>query len=308
MRPKGNGQKGFVLIITLLVTALLVAVLTEIVFAVHVQTSTAASYRDAQRAALLAAGGVELAAAVLKQSGSGLNYTTFEGISTTQVLSDDDGFVTIRVEDEHGKVDLNSVVYNNGKSNPTYYAIFTRLAEGLDLDGALADTLSDWIDMDDDPRPWGAETYDYYQSLTPGYRAKGAPLDTLEEALLIKGFDPDVFRKLSGFTTVYTSGKVNINTASKEVIMALSDAITPDMAAALLEYRKESPFESKWSIKKVPGFDTIDYNTDIDINSITVKSEIFRVFTRAVVGEGIREVEAVVQTSVPRRILYWRER
>jgi type II secretory pathway component PulK len=53
----------------------------------------------------------------------------------------------------------------------------------------LADAILDFIDEDDDPRPAGAES-DYYQSLTPPYRAKNGPIRSLDELLLVSGVTP----------------------------------------------------------------------------------------------------------------------
>ena len=42
------------------------------------------------------------------------------------------------------------------------------------------------------PRPAGAES-DYYQGLNPPYYAKNAPIDDIQELLLIKGVTPEMF-------------------------------------------------------------------------------------------------------------------
>ena len=52
---------------------------------------------------------------------------------------------------------------------------------------ALVDCLLDWRSAGTAPRPKGAKD-EYYLSLTPGYRCKGAPFSTIEELLLVKGF------------------------------------------------------------------------------------------------------------------------
>lgn len=52
----------------------------------------------------------------------------------------------------------------------------------------LADCLLDWIDADDTPREFGAET-SYYQTLNPPYKAKNSALESVEELLLVKHFN-----------------------------------------------------------------------------------------------------------------------
>jgi hypothetical protein len=55
----------------------------------------------------------------------------------------------------------------------------------------------DWIDPDDEPREMGAEM-EYYGMLQPPYMPKNAPLDTVEELLLVRGVFPQM---LFGYDT-----------------------------------------------------------------------------------------------------------
>ncbi len=61
----------------------------------------------------------------------------------------------------------------------------------------IVDSILDWIDADDNPRPNGVET-DYYQSLsaddgTPPYLCKNGPIDDLSELLLVNGITEEMF-------------------------------------------------------------------------------------------------------------------
>ena len=235
-------QKGLALIITLLITALLVTVIVEIVYAVHIHISMTSSYRDLQRASPLAEGGVELASMVLDDIMRGKTYTYLNEEDTDKIFAEGDKVLSLRVEDEQSKISLNTIVYKNGETNAEYYGAYLRLLENLKLENGLVDAVADWIDINDEPRPFGGETYDYYQRLSLAYAAKNSQLDSMEELLLIKGYSPMVYKKLAPLVTVYTDGRVNINTATKEVIMALHGDITEDMAQRVIDYRRENPF------------------------------------------------------------------
>ncbi|WP_235935133.1 type II secretion system protein GspK [Candidatus Laterigemmans baculatus] len=52
-----------------------------------------------------------------------------------------------------------------------------------------ADCILDYLDADDEPREFGAES-EYYLSLPSPYDAKNGPLDSVEELLLVKGVTP----------------------------------------------------------------------------------------------------------------------
>jgi hypothetical protein len=53
----------------------------------------------------------------------------------------------------------------------------------------VADAILDWLDADETPRQYGAES-DYYQSLSPPYQPRNGPLHSLDELLLVAGVTP----------------------------------------------------------------------------------------------------------------------
>ncbi|QDU52791.1 type II secretion system minor pseudopilin [Gimesia panareensis] len=55
----------------------------------------------------------------------------------------------------------------------------------------IASAILDWIDEDDDPRAYGAES-DYYSTLESPYYAKNAPLESLDELLLVRDVTPEL--------------------------------------------------------------------------------------------------------------------
>ena len=303
-----RSESGIALLVTLLITALLVVIVTELVFAVHMNTALSGAYRASQRASLVAEGGVRIAGEALGRYTANSSYTYLEGTFDDQLFVDGGILVNVKVSDEHSKVSLKTLLYNNGETNEENYDIYLRLLRNLGLDEDLGETLLDWIDGDENSRSRGAETGDYYSTLSSPYVSKDSPLWSLEELLLVKGYHIDTFMKLKELVTVYTDGKININTAPKEVIMALSGEISEDMAEAVISYRREVPFENTASIRKVDGFDTLGFELQ---GRIVVSSKLFRVSSKAVIEDHTREVEAV--TSIKGGggegdILYWRER
>lgn len=55
----------------------------------------------------------------------------------------------------------------------------------------IASAILDWIDEDEDPRPYGVES-DYYSTLESPYYAKNAPLESLDELLLVRDVTPEL--------------------------------------------------------------------------------------------------------------------
>jgi general secretion pathway protein K len=137
-----------------------------------------------------------------------------------------DGIFNVKVTDEESRIPI-----NNASD-----AQLKRLMEVLNVDPSdgdvIVDSILDWIDTDDLSKLNGAES-DYYLSLSPPYRAKNAPLDRVEELLLIRGVTPELFRGTPatdkdpaqpGFADLFTtttSGAVNVNTASSTVLQTM---------------------------------------------------------------------------------------
>lgn len=128
------------------------------------------------------------------------------------------------------------------------------LALGVDAGRAteITGAILDWRT----PTPQGITEFDsYYLSLTPSFRARHASIEEIEEILLVKGMTPELFhgtyvRDREGKLTprsglrdclsVYSSGRVDVNTAHPAVFAALG--LPPDAVTAIIEARRVMPF------------------------------------------------------------------
>jgi general secretion pathway protein K len=168
---------------------------------------------------------------------------------------------------------------------------------------ALIDAIKDWIDVNDATEDHGAES-GYYLSLAPPYEPRNGPVQYPEELLLIKGMTPELFYGnevhpgIGEFISVAGSdGKVNINTAPPEVLMALTAEMDEEMARLMIEFRedennKQMLANPNWyHTAGVPGFVVIP--PDI----LTVQSSSFRIRSTAR-NQGItRTGEAVLERN-----------
>jgi general secretion pathway protein K len=305
-------ERGFALVITLIISALLVALVTEFIHEVYVETSLARSYADAQQASLLADSGVTGGARLLQTVLSSQEYSSLlDQWAAPLEMEDERGSLRVEITEENGKLNLNSFLKPDGTPADAY-DMAVRLFTALKLPSDLCVTLADWIDTNDEQRPGGAET-SYYSSLPTLYRAKNAPLDTLDELRMVKGFDDKTLKILSPFVTVYgdagpagtASNLVNINTAPVEVLTVLDDQMTDTLAKRIVEYRKTKPIKIPAEVTGIPGLETIGQSL---IGKIVVKGKIYRIYSRAQVNETIRIVEAVVRIDGQQSsVLYWRE-
>jgi hypothetical protein len=240
---KSPARRGFVLVVVLIVVALLA--LAAYTFAGLMVTHYGAaklSGRQLQTRALVESG-VEAVRLYLMQDeaartdagGHFNNPDYFQAVPVlvhddasqranfTAVVSnlDDEGNlsgVRYGLEDESTRLNLNALVVADQVSENAGRDLLMGLP-GMTED--VADAILDWIDEDDEPREYGAET-SYYQGLNPPYLAKNGPLDTVEELLLVRGVTPQL---LFG-TDTNRNGMVDVHEASTSAVPGRAAATT----------------------------------------------------------------------------------
>lgn len=150
--------------------------------------------------------------------------------------------VSGHIEDMQGRFNLNNLI-KNGKISALDMRRFQRLLVILGLDPNLADAVVDWIDPDSDiTQPAGAEDPQYLRADVP-YRAANRPFVSPSELVLVQGFSNDVYQKLAPFICALpVRTTINVNTAPKEVLMALADKITEDDAQQLIDGRGDKGY------------------------------------------------------------------
>ena len=95
----------------------------------------------------------------------------------------------------------------------------------------LTDSIADWIDADDRPRPYGAER-DYYARLGRSDLPNNRPLDDLEDVLDIRGAEElDLIRPdWRDYFTLYGDGTIDMHRASSEMLEALFDVTDEEVS------------------------------------------------------------------------------
>jgi len=317
MTRRRDNEKGIALLVTLLILVLIVALVHE-VFRIGAQSAQTGAYgRDSIRCVLLAEGGTGAARIVLRIDARDNQYDTLDEIWSRAALpiTLGDGEVSVTIEDEERKIDLNRLMLPNGIApDERRLAVFQRLLDTLGIDRAVADAVVDWLDSDENPRVGGAES-SYYQGLPNPYRAKNDLFDTIGEVRLVRGVTAEIFEKLLPFVTVSSSGMVNINTAPKEVLMSLSagtdlaegGAIDSKTADEIIAYRLDHPFTVASQIGNVSPFLRDLYARTLIRNILDVRSTYFHVRSSGDVGGTVRTIDAIgIRTGNELQWRFWR--
>lgn len=230
------------------------------------------------------------------------------------------GTVSLKIVDLERKININS-------ANPVLLRqVLTVMGVDANEVSVIADSVEDWIDPDDDPRTAGAES-DYYQTMTPPYFAKNAPLDDLTEMLYIRGVTPEMYWSDAGqhlnlatehhlgvgaapdqqpeykfhFEDVFTpfsNGRININTADATVLETLP-GVDENLAQDIIKARAgpdgedgtadDTPFQSPGELAKIDPQLAQQAAQFCD-----VRSQTFEVHVDAHLGNQHREFVAVL--------------
>jgi len=201
--------------------------------------------------------------------------------------------VEVIVRDSERAINLAQLVNDKGEPNPTVVAQLRRLVKALRHRPDVADRIIDYVDKD---------TRGEFEA-----RARNERLFNLEELLRVDGLAPEVLyggshegeekKGILEFVTVWPAtlaagaapGVVNPNTAPAEVLMSLSDEMTPGAAEAIVAWRRQPAADGKFQefrapedVKKVPGVSENMYTSMA--GQLTVKSATFEIRTRSKIG------------------------
>jgi len=276
-------ERGVALLLALLILTLLTALILEFDAEARREYRDAAAFRDNFKARTLTRAAVQAARTVLQQdflkdkmAGEAYDAPTDLWAMPIKNYAIGDGVLSAQIEDERGKLNLNELAANTGDELQRKATIqrFKRLFELLQLNPDLVDALADWVDQDENAEPAGAESL-YYQSQRPPYRAANAPLPSLGDLRLVKGFTPDIIDRLSRYATVFPAqggALVNLNTADTLVIQSLNPGISQSMAAEIIQGR---PYKKKEDLDRIGSFQEIGAQLRASQNGYDVKSEYF---------------------------------
>lgn len=308
-------NRGFALILTILIISLLVVLTLQFNSAMWSGLYASANLRDGIRLGLIARSGVNCALAVLSEDASSSSsdslkepWAQSKELSLNSVELFENGRFQVEISDLSGKIPINLLINENGgyhEGRKMLLARFLSLEKfGLEPEavGNLIDAIKDWIDPDDEVTRFGAEN-GYYRSLEAPYACGNGPIDSLGQLRLVKGMTDALFfgsddsgSGISNHLTVYGDGRININTADPLVLRALSDDIDTDMVQDMMVYRldeKNDLTDPEW-YRKIPGMGHVTIDPDL----IKTSSDTFEVRSA-----GMAEAESMTRqvTAVVRR-------
>lgn len=174
-----------------------------------------------------------------------------------------------------------------------------RIEEFVDL----VDNLKDWIDADQQSESGGTER-ERYGDRGSDYIPANQPFKTIDELHLVVGMTDEIFSILAPRLTVFGSKGINVNYASRDVLMSLTPLITAQRADQIIKDRASStrgPFkDEKDFVEYLASQLNISPNPFRDeqgsaLVPLIFTSEInFRIHSIGQAGRAQREITAIV--------------
>ncbi|CAN5741454.1 general secretion pathway protein GspK [soil metagenome] len=210
--PAPAMEQGLALVIVLWVVALLSIVAASLAFSMRTETTLAHDLVAQAQARALAEAGVYRGILELYNPD---RLRRWRGDGSPHRIRFGGVAITVSLQDEAGKIDLNSAQRD---------LLGTLLrASGIDDErrDALLDAIEDWRDADSLRRLNGAEDQEY-EAAGRTYGAKDATFNTVEELQQVLGMTPRLFKRLRPALTVHShSAGIDVQLAPPAVLRAL---------------------------------------------------------------------------------------
>ena len=158
-----------------------------------------------------------------------------------------------------------------------------RLLGNIGIDKGHAQAIIDWLDNDlQTTIPDGAEDV-YYMNLERPYRTANAPMQSISELRLIRGFeDPELYAAVLPHVCAFgVNAPININTASAEVLRSLGDELTESDIEKIIEQRNDTAFSA---INEFTAFNDLKKKIT-SIENLSVNTEYFMLQTESTIGQ-----------------------
>jgi len=283
MKSRNFTQQGVALITVLLVTAVAAVIASEVVSRLHFHIQRNQTQQAQAQAYQYALGGVELVRQLLHEDYEENQFDSLNDrwAKLKPLYKFDQGQLKIQVVDLNSRLNINSLITADGQLNKIAFQQFQDLFNSLNLEQQQLDVLVDWLDKDSLPKDLGSED-DFYLTLESPYRTANQPLLHLSELLLLQGWGNKHLKLVAPHIAALPSAtKINVNTASAQVLATLAKDLNPQKASSLVTTQQTSGFDS------VETFITHDQLAGIKINSsqVSVNSDYFLVYVESIFAD-----------------------
>lgn len=298
-----RNSSGYVLIIILIITTLLVSIASEFIVVAQTNIGYGQKLKNRLRAGYLAKSGIQLCQFILYADLKGLGAEMITGKPTDKNIDSyndvwainvpelpiEDGSLKLEIIDENSKINL-SVLANEFTERTKFYSFTQNFLMNMGLSLDIADTIHDWVDIDEQKMPYGSEGADYYQTLTPPYASKNSTMDSIDELLLVKDMTPEIYYGFGGGNTeaekdeqnLVEHNKGNVDLSLDKIEELAGESAAKDVQLSDRERNELLPAIGKEKSRKLSDYFTVygdrqDYTSEF--NKININTASYRVLS-----------------------------
>ncbi len=305
MKPfnRPSRQRGVAVITALLLTALAITVVASLFWQQQVQVRSMENQRQRLQTQWAMRGMVDFARFWLRQDNPSL--TALDGIWATPIEEarlDDyvdrekvemekfDATVSGRALDAQARFNLANLVDITGAPSPGQLRAYQRLLGNLRLDSALAQATAEAVAR---ARPKARAANDGANRKTTATATAGGSepvaMTQIEDLLAVPGYTAQAIETLRDYVIVLPQATpVNVNTASAEVLSAVTDMSVSEASALTLSNPRKKFVDAGNFKNNINGKNVID-GVDID-----VKSQYFLTVIRVRLDRAALDAQALV--------------
>ena len=295
---------------------ILSVVIAQFTFTIQVDERVAKNFAMDRKNYYAARGGVVLAKALLEKDAEedGARDTLYDDWAENGQLQNieiGDVNTRITVTDQERLININRLSSKTNKDFARIQSALARLVDilGLDHNGefGLVERITDYIDDN--------EEGEFEEDV------KNGTLTTIEEMLQIPGVttqilygytneDGEQIKGLADFVGLWGTARINLNTASWEVLQAISPEISEEDADNIIAYRTdEESFNTPMDLRNVTGMSDIYQRDNQLLQYVTTVSTFFEVRIRAEKDTIKKDVRAILRRQGKNiHMLFWKER
>ncbi len=198
-----------------------------------------------------------------------------------------DAFLSGAIVDAQARYNLRNLIDPQGKVLPTELAALERLCQTIGVAGDVATRIADGM----------------RDALSPGAAGTAPLLPRSTAQLAWLGVEPEAMRRLEPYVTLLPKPTpVNVNTASREVLVGAIKGLDLATAERLLQVRQRTPFKALLEVEQqIPGL------SPLPAQQVGVKSEFFEISGRLRLGDRIVEQRSLVERRNREMIALQRE-
>lgn len=294
-RKTPTTQTGVVLLSVLLILALLSALVYQLVGRQTLVVAQARQTFAGDQALQYALGAEQLARQILRQEWmetGAVDNLTEVWAQPLPPMDVDNGFLEVQVRDLNSCFNLNAVAstttgQRTGRINLDR---FKTLLRNLNLPEPVAEVWLDWVDPDQEVSGYGAEDGEYLLGEF-AHRTADRLASHVSELRMVRDMDPELYQLIEPHVCVLPTDllKINVNTATPEVIAALNSSLAPSQVEAITQTERLYADVNQITAE-IPELAA-------SADAISVTSEFFEIQIRAQVDDSLVELTSVLHRS-----------